>query len=137
MKLSSLNIGKAIQEGVWIDILLPADVEGVGAEGEPSGLRVKVRSVDSAAYREAVERVYRDRVKKKTQQQPTMDETERKAVDILVAITVDWDGFKDDDEQPLKRTDENVRQVYLDDGYRWIRDQVDRGANERRRFFMG
>lgn len=145
MKLSKLNITKAVNEGVWVDILMVADVEITDAngeivllrEGEPSGLRLKLLGTDGEVYREMQEKVFNARLKKKAGNKDveTLAEAEKRSVDLMVALTVDWDGFEDDDGKLIPFSEKAIRAVYADDGYRWLRDQADTAANQRRRFF--
>lgn len=135
MKISALNIGQAVEDGVWVDILMPADRPDLDLlEGDPSGLRVRVRSADSRQFREAMDKLTRAAVKRKAQSM-TFEDSERSQVDILLAVTADWSGFEDDDGKAMPFTEANGRRIYGDPGYKWLTDQVTRAADDRRRFF--
>lgn len=136
MKLSDLNIKAAVSDGVWIDIVAPAAIPHLNlAEGDKTGLEVKVRSTDSREYRRALAKLTNERLRKRAAQTVDADEADQKAVDLLIAMTVDWRGFKHDNGEPMLCTEQNMRAVYSDVGYRWLRDQVDTAASDRSRFF--
>lgn len=146
MKLSRLNIKQAVNAGVWVDILMVADIDYTAPdgtvvqlrEGDPSGMSLRLLGTDSEVYRERQEKAFAARLKKKAgnKDAETLAEAEARAVDLLVALTVDWKGFDDDDGNPIPFSEKAVRDVYADEGYRWLRDQADTAANQRRRFFV-
>lgn len=135
MKISDLNIGKAVEDGVWVDILMHGDRPDLGLhEGGPSGLRVRVRSTDSRQFREAASRLAKTALKRKAAD-ISFEDAERVNVDAVLAATVDWQGIEDEDGQPLPFNEANGRRIYSDPGFKWIADQVNAASGERRRFF--
>lgn len=55
----------------------------------------------------------------------TLDDPEVEAervLDELIAVTLGWDGFADDDGAALPFTAENARKLYV--GVPWLRDQM-------------
>ena len=132
MRLSDISISKAVSDGVWIDIVALGDMPDLGiAEGEATGLQVKVLSIYSKAWRDAQERVWGRRSMNKA----TAEEIDRNQAELLAAVTVDWKAFEDDDGNPLPCTRENVLKVFTSDGHRWIREQVDEAVAKKRLFF--
>lgn len=54
-------------------------------------------------------------------------------IELLVAVTVAWTGFLDDDDQPAPCTPENLRTLYT--GTAYVREQAIREVNDRSAFF--
>ena len=146
MKLSRLNIKQAVNSGVWVDILMITDFEYTAPdgtvvqlrEGDPSGMSLRLLGTDSDVYQTMQEKAFAARLKKKggAKEPETLAEADARAVDLLVALTVDWKGFDDDNGNPIPFSEQAIRAVYADSGYKWLRDQADLAANQRRRFFV-
>lgn len=65
---------------------------------------------------------------------PTSEETERRALELLIELTDTWIELKLNGE-PLECNEENKRMVYTK--YRWVREQVDLAIHERANFLPG
>jgi hypothetical protein len=57
---------------------------------------------------------------------------QERALDELVAATLDWDGFAEDDGKPIPCTSDNVRKAYLQ--LPWLRAQVIEARRDRANF---
>lgn len=60
-------------------------------------------------------------------------EQEAHDLEIVIACTVDWSGFEDDDDHPIPCTPENARRLYESAPY--LVDQAMRHLRDRARFF--
>jgi hypothetical protein len=58
---------------------------------------------------------------------------EREDIAGLVAVTIDWTGFERDGA-PVPCTELEVRRVYVDHGFAWLRRQVNEAVHTRANF---
>lgn len=146
MALAALNTKSAADRGVKIDILHPAT-------WLPLGIRFTVLGTDSAAYKGVVRRQQERNLemakKQRGRLQLTAEMQEADALEILVTCTTGWERDVADDQgkvtgvdstiesnegEFLEFTPENVRRIYADPGYAWLREQIDREIGDRRNF---
>lgn len=145
MALAALNTKSAAERGVQIDILHPST-------GLPLGIRFTILGTDSAVYKGAVRRQQErnlEMAKKQRRLQLTPEMQEADALEVLTACTVGWERDVTDEQgvatgaEPaievnegefLPCTPENVRRIYTDPGFSWLREQVDREIGDRRNF---
>jgi HD superfamily phosphohydrolase len=124
--LSSLDTNKASEEGVWCDIENPAN-------GELTGIRIKVLGMDSKVYIDHVRRIQDKNLKKgfrgiKSMKTETLDNNK---IETICVCTVDWENVEYNGQQ-LSCDAENKRWLYKT--FRWIFDQVDEFIGDRAHF---
>jgi hypothetical protein len=103
--------------------------------GMPTTMKFIVAGADSAVYM-AYDRAATDRRLAAAQQGIRgMDAAtiEKEAVEILVTCTLGWKGVtRGGKDWPF--SPENVRALYTDPKFRWLRNQVDRAIGDRKLF---
>jgi len=122
--ISQLRTDKA-DDGEWLELEHPKT-------GQPLGIRIKLLGVDSDVYQKQV-RKNNDRRFKKRRFKLTADEVEAENVELLVAVTKEWENMIEHG-QPVEFNAANVRRIYTDKKYSWIREQVDEFAGDRANF---
>jgi len=141
--LSQLDTGNAAETGVAVALLHPKT-------NVPLGIRIRVCGVDSEIYRSQVRKQQNRRTEaaRRARGRVTVsaEELESDALGILVACTLGWesdvkegDGIKTVPGLPvggelLEFTPENVRKIYANPGYGWLREQVDAEIGDRANF---
>lgn len=119
-------------EGVEFDSLLTAEKHEAGAEmeiihpatGEKTGVFLKIKGVDSKTFRKASAEYNKARLTAKP------DELDGLSLELTVAITEGWRGFKD-----KEFSKDAARKLYIDSP--GIRAQVDTWFQQRRNFTKG
>jgi hypothetical protein len=90
---------------------------------------------DSKEYRKAQRVITERRLKSRSKANRIDPEAiEHEAVDILVACTVEWEGFAEDGKE-LEFNKANIRRVYTN--YPWVKEQVDEFVDDRGNFMQG
>jgi hypothetical protein len=106
---------------------------------EPLGITITLASPDSAKVKamrdERVNRRLQAMAKGRSKTVPTVDELESEALAMLVAATLEWSGIEIGSAE-LDCTPENVRNIYADPAFAWLRKQVDEAFGDQVRFFQ-
>lgn len=130
-----MNLSQVIKdrdEASTLKLLHPVTGD-VLLQDDKSPVTISLLSRDSSAYRNAQKAVGSRVLGVPVNKIPTMDDIEREALDILVAITQSWNGIViDEDNSPLEFTPDNVRRVYK--GLPWVKEQVEIFVNNRANF---
>lgn len=124
--LEKLDTSKASEEGVWCDIENPAN-------GEQTGIRIKVLGMDSKAYLDHTRKTQDKNLKKgfrgmKNLKTETLDNNR---IELICVCTTEWENVQYQGEE-LPCDTENKRWLYKN--YRWIFDQVDEFIGDRGNF---
>jgi len=122
--ISDLRTDRA-DDGEWLELEHPKT-------GAPTGIKIKLLGVDSDAYNKQ-SRKNQDRRLKKRKFKVTSDELENENIELLVMITKEWESMIENG-QPVEFNVSNVRRIYGDKKYSWIREQVDEFAGDRNNF---
>lgn len=102
--------------------------------GAPTPITITLAAPDSETYR-AVDRRVKNRnmaTARKSRNGLTIEAIEAGMLDLIVGVTLDWDGVTWDGA-PLKFSADNARMVYAK--FPFIREQVDEFLAERVNFF--
>jgi hypothetical protein len=130
MDLSQFDgLAKSFDEGVEIEIKHPKTGAGTGLKvrvASYEGERVKrvQRKMANAAIRES---------KRNPKKIGTVEEIEEKALEITAAAVVSWSGFTLNGK-PLECTPENVLTVLGNPDLFFIREQIDKAAEDQASF---
>jgi hypothetical protein len=121
MKLNEIAVDvEREEEGDWTDIpTLP-------------GIRVKIRSIHSAAHRRLQSKLMR-RVTRATVRGADVDIDEIDRINtrcLLEAVLLDWEGITDDKGKPVPYSREMAETLLTDRKYRKFRDGVAWAAQE-------
>jgi hypothetical protein len=139
MSLAELNTKETAEQGVDVEILHPKT-------NTPIGVTITVLGTDSATFRAISRRQQNRRTENMRHRRGNAtiaaEELEAEALDILTACTKSWrTGDRDEIEvktgEWLKCTPENVKRLYGDDGFSWLREQIDREIGDRTNFLKG
>ncbi len=120
---------KAFDDGFDVDIVHPTT-------GQKLGMKVRVASYQSQKVREVQRRLANANIRdqkrnpKKTQ---TVEEVEERAIDVMVAAVLSWEGFERAGK-PIECTRENVRAVLANPDLWFIGEQIDRAADDQQAF---
>lgn len=104
-------------------------------DGSP--VTITVHGSDSARYKQAVHEHANERIQRLQRggvQAPSAEQQEAREVDTVVRCTETWDGFYDENGDPLKCTHENVRGLYQYDPA--IYEQVYAAIHNRKNFLI-
>lgn len=103
------------------------------ATGLPLDMKISVMSPDSDEYRKIALQQQNDNIKniRKNRGRKTAEKMAEEGMDLLVAITVGWEGLEENG-QPIPFTPDNVRRIY--EQFPFIKEQVDEFAADRRNF---
>jgi len=118
---------------LWISAVL-TNITGPDGKTVLEGVSITLLGADSTAANTRMATENRRQNVKNVMAQ-TMSEVERKTIDRLVALTTSWSGI-DMDGKPFPCKPENVRSIYENPGYRWLRDQVAAFIDEPSNFFV-
>lgn len=132
----SIDLGQfeTDNEGEWLEILHPVDGTVIRDE-DGKALRVCLVGKDSEDYRKAQRAITERRLRSRSKaNRMNARGLEREAVEVLVAVTKDWEGFGENGAV-LECTPENVRKAYTD--HIWLREQVDEFVDDRANFMQG
>jgi len=124
----------ASSEGVWMHLTDPG-TEAPLYNNEGKAVRIKVVGEDSPLFRAKERDFMNRRLAKNKLRVGTAEQLEADSVELVVACTLDWDGFIRAGEK-WEFSKENVRLLYSDDKWRWIKEQVDKFIGERRNFLQ-
>lgn len=117
-------------DGAVLEIKHPVTEEVI------DGMTIRLRGQDSNAYRKIKHKKQNAilaRVSKgKKAAELEAEKLEADTIDELVALTINWSGFKLDGET-LEATPENYRKVYTE--WEWLRDQAAEFVANRANFF--
>ncbi len=112
----------------WVNICHPVS-------GAPTGLRILAASPDSEHYRQADRKIKNRNLAfmQKSRGKPlSMEALEAAGLDLIVAITLDWQGARWDGRE-LECDEANARMLYAT--FPFIREQVDAFVGDRANFF--
>lgn len=125
MDLNKLSTAEAFDVGSVMQVMHPVT-------GEPvDGMTITLAGQDSRRYLDA-QRAIADR--RLTRKDPmTAKDLEAEDLDGLVAVTIAWTGFEWGNE-PTECTPTNVRRIYADHGFAWLKRQVNAHVHERKNF---
>ena len=127
-----LDLARAADPGrdqaAWLEVMDPVS-------GRPNGVRIRLAGLDSPAHRAAQREMTNRRLaamaRRGSRYRPRAEELEAEALNLLVAVTLDWEGISENG-QPLACTPENVREVYA--RVPWLHEQVDDFVGDRANF---
>ena len=143
LNLSQLDTSQAAEDGVAVHLRHPKT-------NTPLGVRIFVAGVDSETYRSQIRRQQNRRMEQARRSRGlniSAEELENDALDLLVACTKGWEA--DIEEHGEKKTvpaipfgerglldctPENVRAIYANPGFSWLREQVDAEIGDRSNF---
>lgn len=117
-----------------IDQLFPIaqDLAILMPDGEPSGIVLKVISLDGSAPR-AVARAYAQSVVGKDS--ASIEEMEQHSYNVLAACVIGWSGVQDENGNELPFSQEKVRELFGKSELSFIREQVEAFVSKRAHFF--
>jgi len=144
LDLTQLDTSKTAETGVAVALRHPVT-------HVPLGVRIQVAGVDSDTYRSHIRRQQNRRMEqaKRSRGQISIsaEELENDALDLLVACTKGWESDIEEhgekktvsaipcgEQGLLPCTPENVRKVYANPGFAWLREQVDAEIGDRSNF---
>lgn len=133
MDLSQFDTEKAAEQGALCHLVNPATNEKL-YQDDKSPVGIQVHGSDSSKYRKAQRTLNNKRLEnqfKKRSQKITMEQLEEDSLELLVAVTVGWQGIVVDGE-PLEFSEKNCRELYT--RFTWIREQVDEFVTDRSNF---
>lgn len=116
------------------NMLEVADVELIHPlTGETLGAKIQVLSPDSDEYQRLSLQRQNENIKfaRKNRGKTTAEKMAEDGLNLLVAITVGWEGIEENG-QPIPFTQENARRIYKQ--FPFIKEQVDEFAGDRRNF---
>lgn len=114
MDLKKLDSVTASEEGKWVDIL--------DGDGNKTGIRIKVKGVDSKEFKAqstAIRKYVQKQKEKGANEDP--DVMDEKSYIMLASVTLDWEEIEEDGEE-LVFSLENAK--YLYSSYPVIANQV-------------
>lgn len=132
MDLSKFTgLSNAFEDGIEVEITHPVT-------SKPLGLTVRVASFNSERVK-AVQRRIANRSLKDNKRNPkksaTVEELEEASNEILASAVIGWTGFELKGK-PLECTRENVLSVLNNPDLWFIRDQIDKAADDVTAFMM-
>jgi hypothetical protein len=149
MSLAALNTKETADQGIDVEILHPKT-------NIPIGIVVTVLGTDSEAFRAITRKQQNRRTENMRNRRGsstlTAEELEAENLNTLTACTKAWCTVEQDDNgvetnrrdeievtdgEWLKCTPENVKRVYADAGFAWLREQIDREIGDRTNFLKG
>lgn len=127
MDLSLFDTSEKSQEGVLYTVLHP----GTGLETD---IKIRLAGMDSEHYRNEVKRQSEIRINRlKEQKELSEEEKERLDVQLVVALTLDWEGIQDKGKE-LKFSKQEATRIYSHIGYRWLFNQINQFVGNRANF---
>ena len=121
------SLESVMLDEAWLTVLHPQTLE-------PTPIKIKVASPESESYKK-VERRIRNRnvaLLKKSKSGLSAEALEASAMDLLVGVTVDWQGVTWGNAL-LEFTPDNARMLY--GKFSFIKEQVDEFIGDRASFF--
>lgn len=131
MKLSELKIRKA-DSGAVLKLRHPRTEEVI------PGMTLTLLGKDSKVLRAIqLERTQAalNRMQRRGAVDPVASEIIDQATDDLVALTIGWEGFTDDDGALMAFSKDAVKKIYNDPELSWIKEQAEKFINDRANFF--
>ena len=113
-----------------VDILHPKT-------GVPTGISITLASQDSEEIQAAILADANKRIKTAAtagRMVATAEERQASGLELLVKATLAWEGVEMKGA-PLDCTQDNVRTLYADPAFAWLRKQVDAAFGDSSRFF--
>jgi hypothetical protein len=98
-----------------------------------AGVTITLRGVDSAEFQQAQRSVLNRRLER-TNAVQTAEKIEQEAIELLVSVTVDWEGIVVEGKE-IKFTPDLARLLYADKRFPWIKEQVEVFISDRRNFW--
>ena len=130
MDLSKLDIKEAADQGAEMVLRHPNTDEILYTDDKP--IVFELLGADSTEYRRRLRMAGNKNISKGRKGQ-TVEKLEAETVDLLAACTVNWTGVVLDGET-LEFSFQAAKQLYGDERFRWIYDQVDEFIGERSNF---
>lgn len=123
------ELEKAMLPEAWLTINHPQS-------GAPTATRIKLASPDSEHFRRADRRIKNrnNAAMMKGRRQITQEMMEASSLDLLAAVTLDWENVRRSGAD-LPFSEEEARKLYEEKPF--IREQVDAFASDRVNFFVG
>lgn len=127
MDFSLLNLTEHSNRGAVLDV--------VGPDGRPlEGVSIRLLGADSTIGRAAQSLMRKGKTLQQLQEM-SLEDQYKKTTDKIVALTVSWSGIEMNGAE-YKCTPENVRELYENPGYEWLRIQVIEFVNGPSNFFV-
>lgn len=124
MDISTLSTAALSNDGAELEIRHPQT-------GKPTGIVIVLRGRDSKVYRQLTNE-FRAKAMREKIDDP-INAAESKAVESRVACTVTWRGMVKDGKEWTFSAD-RARELYTDEGYGWLVDQIDQFIQDRANF---
>ncbi len=124
MDISTLSTSALSNDGAELKIRHPKT-------GKDTGIVFVLRGRDAKVYRKLTNE-FRAKAMREKLDDP-VEAAELKAVDSRVACTVTWKGMEKDGKE-WEFSAERARELYTDEGYSWLVDQVDSFIQDRANF---
>jgi hypothetical protein len=108
---------------------------------EPLGITITLASSESPRVKAMLRERTNKRLqvmaagRKQKQTAPTIEELESESLDLLVTATTGWSGIEIGDAV-LDCNPENVRSIYADPAFAWLKKQVDEAFGDQASFFQ-
>lgn len=133
MDLSNLAI---VQDGFKVFLKHPVTGEDLFCDSEkPKQMYITVLSNDSAEYRRATSKVLRKQYNDKGRKNEVdLDKTWDSSAEILASVTTDCYLFIDG---KVVNDPSNIADIYSDNRFKWIKEQVEQESAERSNFIKG
>lgn len=124
MDISTLSTSALSNDGAELEIRHPQT-------GQSTGIVIVLRGRDSKVYRKLTNE-FRAKAMREKINDP-VEAAETKAIDSRVACTVTWRGMEKDGKE-WEFSAERARELYTDEGYAWLVDQIDTFIQDRANF---
>ena len=133
MNIHSLKTVKA-DAGAVLELLHPETEEVI------QGLTITLLGQDSSVYRKMIlkrQQAALNRLAKgKKSDALDAEKLAEDSIEDLIAMTVSWSGFEDSKGKTIEFSHEAVREIYTDQGFGWLVDQVREFVANRTNFFI-
>ena len=128
MDLTKLSTAVAFDEGYVMQVRHPVTDEPI------EGMTITVHGQDSKRYLEQ-QRIMTDKRLARLGKPMTAKDIELEELDGLVAVTSAWTGFERGGvEVPFTQIE--IRRIYADHGFAWLRRQVNEAVHKRENFLQ-
>jgi len=134
MDLSNLEIS---QESFKVELTHPETGEVLMCDSKkPQVMYVSILSQDNAEYRRATSKALRKNQNDKGRKQDIdLDKTWDTSAEILASVTTDCYLFMGGEVVPFSK--EKMLEIYSDNRFKWIKEQVENASAERSNFIKG
>lgn len=131
MDLATLNTKAKSEAGIEFELKHPAT-------GDPLGMFVTVLGADSERFRARAEDFQRRNLKqaRRGKADEIGAELQKERIALCAAMTADWRGLELGGAE-VAFSEAKAAEIYGDEGWTWILDQVDRAINDRANFLPG